>query len=148
MQSQNNERQIKLIKKLIWLYFLLLIFEGSLRKWLLPQFSDLLLVVRDPVVIAIYFAAVKAKVFPETPISLPSPSSASSSALVSVLVLMPYVPIRAMVLITGYGFRCNFLHLPLIFVMARVLDRDDLKNLGRWILLGMIPMALLMAFQF
>ncbi|MEY2484085.1 MAG: hypothetical protein QOK24_2613 [Verrucomicrobiota bacterium] len=148
MQSQNNERPIKLIKKLIWLYFLLLIFEGSFRKWLLPQFSDLLLVVRDPVVIAIYFAAVKAKVFPRTAYITSLAIIGFLSALVSVLVLMPYVPLRAMVLITGYGFRCNFLHLPLIFIMARVLDRDDLKNLGRWILLGMIPMALLMAFQF
>ena len=52
------------IKRLIWLYFFLLIFEGTFRKWILPQFSDVLLVVRDPVVLAIYFFAIKARVFP------------------------------------------------------------------------------------
>ncbi len=38
-----------LLKKLFWAYFLLLIFEGALRKWILPQFSAPLLLVRDPI---------------------------------------------------------------------------------------------------
>jgi deoxyadenosine/deoxycytidine kinase len=39
------------------LYFGLLLVEGALRKWLLPQLSDPLLVIRDPVVLLIYLQA-------------------------------------------------------------------------------------------
>ena len=35
--------ELTLIKKLIWLYFLLLLFEGALRKWFLPGLSQGLL---------------------------------------------------------------------------------------------------------
>lgn len=62
--------------------------------------------------------------------------------------LQPYLPPSVLVLVIGYGFRCNFLHLPLIFVMAQVFDVEDVKRIGRWILLGMVPMAILMAMQF
>ena len=37
-----------LLKKLFWAYFLLLIFEGALRKWVMPQLSAPLLLIRDP----------------------------------------------------------------------------------------------------
>jgi hypothetical protein len=43
------------IKKLIWAYFLLLLFEGALRKWFLPGLSQGLLIIRDPIVIWIYY---------------------------------------------------------------------------------------------
>src|SRR5207244_13235648 len=39
-------------------------------------------------------------------------------------------------------------HLPLIFIFASVFDADDVRRIGWWILLGMIPMSLLMALQF
>ncbi|HEY4284826.1 MAG TPA: hypothetical protein VGM62_17320, partial [Chthoniobacterales bacterium] len=42
------------IRYLIWLYFWLLLVEGALRKWLLPDLSNPLLVIRDPVALAIY----------------------------------------------------------------------------------------------
>src|SRR5688500_14652822 len=44
--SQDDPNSI--LKKGIWLYFLLLIFEGALRKWVVPALSNPLLVVRDP----------------------------------------------------------------------------------------------------
>ena len=47
----------KMIKALIWLYVVLLIFEGALRKWVLPSLSDPLLIIRDPVAIGIYLMA-------------------------------------------------------------------------------------------
>ena len=48
------------IKVLIWLYIFLLIFEGALRKWFFPSLSDELLIVRDPVLLAIYGLAYRA----------------------------------------------------------------------------------------
>ncbi|MEP6686323.1 MAG: hypothetical protein ABJB22_06050, partial [Verrucomicrobiota bacterium] len=36
------------IRRLIWLYILLLVFEGAFRKWIVPQLSSPLLLIRDP----------------------------------------------------------------------------------------------------
>jgi hypothetical protein len=52
------------VRFLIWLYLWLLVFEGVFRKWVLPQFSAPLLLIRDPVVLLIYLAALRARIFP------------------------------------------------------------------------------------
>lgn len=148
MQSETNPRLIIHIKRLIWLYFFLLIFEGTFRKWILPQFSDVLLVVRDPVVLAIYFVALKARVFPRNGYILALGIIGILSWLVSLVVLEPYISLKPLILVTGFGFRSNFLHLPLIFIVGRVLDQDDVLTLGKWVLIGLIPMCVLLAIQF
>jgi hypothetical protein len=40
------------IQLLFWVYFWLIIFEGAIRKWLLPGLSTPLLVIRDPIAMA------------------------------------------------------------------------------------------------
>src|SRR3954462_9877479 len=107
MQSATNERTIKRLKWAIWAYFFLLIFEGVFRKWLLPQFSDVLLIVRDPVVLLIYLLAIKARVFPRNHWMVSLVVIAFLSSLVSIVVLEPYLPVRPLVLVTGFGFRSN-----------------------------------------
>ena len=148
MQSETDKRSITQIKRLIWLYFFLLIFEGTLRKWILPRFSDVLLVVRDPVVLAIYFFAIKARVFPRNRYVLALGIIGVLSWLVSLVVLEPYLPLKPLLLVTGFGFRSNFLHLPLIFVIGKVFDHDEVLKLGKWVVIGLIPMAVLLAVQF
>jgi hypothetical protein len=136
------------IRRLIYLYLFLLITEGALRKWIVPQFSNPLLLVRDPVVLAIYFLAWRARVFPRNAFISSLAVLGILSWMVSIFVLDPYLPISRILLVTAYGFRSNFLHLPLIFIFATVFDADDVRKIGWWILLGMIPMTLLMALQF
>jgi hypothetical protein len=148
MQSATNDKVLTNLKRCIWLYFALLIFEGTLRKWLLPQFSDVLLVIRDPVVLVIYMLAIKARLFPRNNYMLTLGIIAILSWLVSLVVLEPYLSLKPLILVTGFGFRSNFLHLPLIFVIGRALDADDVKKLGRWVLIGSLPMAVLLAVQF
>jgi hypothetical protein len=148
MQSATNQRVRTRLKWAIWFYFFLLIFEGVFRKWLLPQFSDVLLVVRDPVVLVIFMLAIKARLFPRNGWIVSLTIIGLLSWLVALLVLEPYLPVKPLFLVTGFGFRCNFLHLPLIFVMGRALDVEDVKWLGRWLLIGLLPMCLLLAVQF
>src|SRR5438445_357538 len=136
------------IRRLIYLYLILLIFEGVLRKWIVPQFSNPLLVVRDPVVLAIYFLAWRARLFPRNAFVISLAIIGILSWITSIFVLDPYVPMSSILLVTAYGFRSNFLHFPLIFIFASVFDADDVRKIGWWILLGMIPMRLLMALQF
>ena len=148
MQSATEQSSFTHLKRLIWLYFWLLIFEGTFRKWILPQYSDVLLVIRDPVVLAIYALALKAKVFPRNGWVLSLGIIGILSWLVALVVLEPYLSLKPLILVSGFGFRSNFLHLPLIFVIGKVLDLDDIKKLGWWILVGLIPMCVLLAVQF
>src|SRR4029077_10283716 len=136
------------VRQLIWLYFWLLLTEGALRKWIVPQLSNPLLVVRDPVALAIYFYAIRARVFPRNAYVISLLVIGVLSLAVSVAVLYPYLPLKPILEITLYGFRSNFFHLPLIFVMANVMDEEEVKKIGWWILLLMIPMGLIMVAQF
>jgi hypothetical protein len=148
MQSATNQRVLIHLKRWIWIYFVLLIFEGSLRKWILPKYSDVLLVIRDPVVLVIYVLAIKARLFPRNLWTLTLGIIGGLSWLTSLVVLEPYLPLKQIFLVTTFGFRCNFLHLPLVFVIGRAFDAQDVKKLGYWMLIGLLPMALLLAFQF
>ena len=64
MVSKSAATDYAFIKKLIWAYFILLLFEGALRKWFLPGLSQGLLIIRDPIVIWIYYLAYVQGVFP------------------------------------------------------------------------------------
>ena len=44
---------LKVLRWLIWTYFWLLLFEGGLRKWIVPSLANPLLIIRDPVLFAI-----------------------------------------------------------------------------------------------
>ena len=133
------------LKRLLWLYFALLIIEGALRKWVLPQYSGPLLIVRDPVVLLIYFRAHRDGLFRRSPfLSALSVLAVASLFLLVVQSLMLKIPATVL----AYGFRTDFLHLPLIFLIPSILGKDDLLRLGKWVLLAAIPMALLMAYQF
>jgi hypothetical protein len=134
-----------LTRRLIFLYCFLWIVEGSLRKWVLPGLSMPLLVVRDPVVLAIYFFAARAQVFPS--------NSWLNSLFAIALLIMAQAAIHVA---TGsvtwdvalYGFRCYVLHLPLIWLIPSVLGRKEMITLGKWTLYLALPMAMLMVAQF
>ena len=133
---------IKSIKLLIWVYLILLVLEGALRKWILPSLSSPLLIVRDPVVAMIYALALAKGVFPHSRFVICTAILAAASVLVSFLggCDQPVVIL--------YGLRINYLHIPLIFVMAEVLTRKDVERLGIMLLLLAIPNTLLMIQQF
>lgn len=137
-----------MVRRLIWLYFWLLIIEGALRKWVVPGLSNPLLLVRDPVLIAIYFFAIPAKVFPRNGWTVAFFVIGFLSLFTSFVQLWLYLPPKVIALVAGYGFRSNFLHLPLIFVMAKVLRPEDVKKFGWWTLIVIVPMAALMVLQF
>lgn len=144
----DEARTIRNIRRLIWLYLFLLIFEGVLRKWILPQLSAPLLIIRDPVAVMIYLLAIRARIFPFNTFVVSLIIIALLSWAAGIIVLAPFVAMKTVLLITAYGVRSDFLHLPLIFIFPAVLDLEDVKRIGKWTIYGMIPMALLMAAQF
>ena len=130
------------LKKGVWIYFILLIFEGALRKWFLPGLSTPLLIIRDPVAMWLIFTAWREKLLPST---------AYLSVMVGVAL---FSMLTAMVIGHGnlfvaiYGARILLLHFPLIFVIGRVFNRDDVIQLGKVTLWITIPMTVLLVLQF
>ncbi len=131
-----------MLKALIWLYIVLLIFEGSLRKWVLPGLAEPLLIVRDPVVLLIYAIALGKGWFPKNGFMLVLAGLSVASVAAS------FLAGQGNLIILGYGLRTNYLHFPLIWVMATVLDRRDVEHIGIGLLLLAIPMTALMVVQF
>ncbi len=140
--ARDHAPSMRVLLWLIWTYLGLLLIEGSLRKWLVPSLANPLLIIRDPVVIAIYALAFARGIFPLNRFVI-------ALAVVGVLCLSAsLVGPHSNLGVNLFGWRCNILHLPLIYVMARVLDFDAVKRAGRWILLLAVPMTVLMVWQF
>ena len=128
-------------KRLIWLYLLLLILEGVLRKWVVPSLSAPLLIIRDPLVVLIYLTAFMGQ------------RLVMSGALLWLLVMALLSVVFATLaggdpIVMVYGLRINYLHVPLVFLMADLLTREDVQRLGRAILLLTLPIGLLMVLQY
>jgi hypothetical protein len=135
------QASVRPIRILLWLYVALLIGEGALRKWFLPHLSGPLLIVRDPVLMAMYAMALAEGIFP-------------FNRFVGTTILLAGLSFFCSLCVFGhlgiilYGVRTNFLHLPLIFLLPKIFNREDVTRLARWFLLCLIPMTLLVAWQF
>lgn len=138
-------RGTPVLRRLVWLYFILLLAEGALRKWVLPQYSAPLLVVRDPVAILIYLLAHQQKIVPQHRLFGFFAFQAVAGLL---LVISQYVVLGLQPFVLFYGYRTAFLHLPLIFVLPHIFGRADVVRLGKFVVVCAIPMAVLMAYQF
>ena len=141
--SQAVASDYAFIKKLIWAYFLLLLFEGALRKWFLPGLSQGLLIIRDPIVIWIYYLCYARGIFP-----LNNQYLQRCFQWVALSAVLSLVVNQAHPLTIVYGARTNLLHFPLIFIMARVLNWNDVINFGKAFLFLALPMTWVVAQQF
>jgi hypothetical protein len=131
----------KFIRWGIWAYLILLVFEGSLRKWVLPGAADLLLVVRDPVVLGVYILVIMEGRFPRNGFVMFAIALAIGSTVFA------FLGGHGNIWVTAYGVRTNYFHVPFIWVMAEYLDRRDVRRMGYAILAIAIPMTILMVFQ-
>lgn len=136
---KSYEKQLRI---LVWAYIFLLVFEGALRKWFLPGFSNALILARDPVVLLAYVIAFTHGVFPK------------NRYVISGLIIVGLSFIATMLFghknlfISAYGFRANILHFPFAFIIANVLYRNDVIKLGKWWLFCTIGMTVLICLQF
>ncbi len=127
---------------MIWMYFILIILEGPLRKWILPGLANQLLLVRDPVLLAIYAIAISTGAFHGNWITW------VLGGVGAITTALAVVAGHGNIGVALYGLDANFLHLPLVFVIGGVMDKRDVLKAGKWILYLTIPMAVLMAIQF
>jgi hypothetical protein len=130
------------LKRGIWAYFLLLIFEGALRKWILPGLATPLLIIRDPIAIWLILAAWNRGLFP-------------SNIYLRAIILIGIIGIftatllgHGNLLVALFGARILLLHFPLIFIIGRIFDRDDVIQMGKATIWIALPMVIIIAMQF
>jgi len=132
----------KHLRQLLWLYFWLLIFEGALRKWVLPGLSSPLLLVRDPVaMLALWWG-------------LPLLRNRRWQVWVNSLFVIGLIAFLLAVTVGHgdiptalYGSRILLVQIPLIFIYASIFDRTDVIRFA-WALAWLaIPMTVLMVIQ-
>lgn len=137
--SQNAN---KLLKRGIWAYFLLIIFEGALRKWFLPSLATPLLIIRDPIAIWLIYISYRRGLV-------------ASNIYLNGILLIGLVSIYTAIFIGHgnffvalYGARILLFHFPLIFVIGKVFSRKDIIKVGKVTLYIAIPMVILITLQF
>jgi hypothetical protein len=130
------------LRTLIWIYLVLLIFEGALRKWIIPALDAPLLVIRDPLVIWIYFQAARNRLSFQSPFFAPNLWLGIATAAVATLFG------NGNIFVTIYGVRTDFLQIPLIFLIPQILHREDVIAMGKFLLYVSIPFTALVIFQF
>ena len=136
--------KMSMLKKLFWVYFLLLIFEGALRKWVLPQLSGPLLVVRDPIGLLIIWEAYRTQKWPREW----SAVIGVLSALMLALGLLQLVIADNQWFIALYGLRSYLLPFPVALIMGSNLDEEDLRKFGNWTILLLLPLTALEIAQY
>lgn len=140
--SLSQQKSLKRIKFAIWVYLFLLIFEGALRKWVLPGLSQPLLVVRDPVAMYILFQALYSGLY-------------YFNIWIKIGYLLTLISLSLTMLVGHgnlivaiYGCRMMLLHFPLIFIIGHFLNNGDVLKMGKWLIYISIPMTILVALQF
>jgi hypothetical protein len=143
------ERARRRVVRLIFVIYLLAIFEGSLRKWVVPQFSQYVFFIRDPVLIVVYALATRHGLWPKGQAFF-----TVSLWMCGVGVLLGALqgafggPSELRLILGIYGWRAYFLYVPLAFLVGAQFRREDVLRLFRLTLVLAIPIAVLVTVQF
>lgn len=137
-----NEHLIRYLKIGVWLYFYLLIFEGALRKWVLPGLAEPLLLIRDPLAILIIFLALRYHIWK------PNLYVVLMWGITVLAFSLTFLVGHGNLLVAIYGLRITAFHFPLIFIFGCVLNKEDVIKIGKHMLWLTIGMSVLVALQF
>ncbi|MDE5417558.1 hypothetical protein L3049_06010 [Labilibaculum sp. DW002] len=140
--EQKKSAQLSSLKKGIWLYFFLLIFEGALRKWFLPGLATPLLIVRDPLAVWMLLKAWEKGLFKLNFYILIMWICAGVAFVIAMLFG------HRNLFVAIFGVRILLFHFPLMFVIGKVFSRDDVIKMGKICLYIAIPMLILIGLQF
>lgn len=141
-RPQPSETSSRWLRWGIWAYFLFLIFEGALRKWVLPGLATPLLIIRDPLALALVVRAAVDGI-------LPFNRYVTGVAIIGFLgVLTAQTMGHGNIIVSLFGVRILLVHFPLMFVIGAVFTREDVVRVGKATMLIAIPMTVLLGLQF
>jgi hypothetical protein len=144
-----SERTRRRIVGLVFVIYGLLIFEGSLRKWVLPQLQQIFFFSRIPFVLFLYGLVLSRGRWPRSNVPL-------AAAYVLAMIAACIIPIQMLVgryslaygLLAGYGWTMYFLYIPIVFVIGDNFRKPDIDRLIRFTFYVAILSAPLVVAQF
>lgn len=138
----------RVIENLVLVLFWLLIFEGSLRKWMLPEYSRWLFFVRDPFLLVLYWHALRVQALRNAGPLLWVGLGFAVVAFVAAFAQSISFNDPRMVPLLIYGWRQYFLYLPLPFVIAATFNRESLLRFARHAIVAVVLTAPLVFVQY
>lgn len=139
-ETNHTEMRRQAIVRLVGLLFVLLIFEGALRKWVMPQLANPLLFIRDPFLLVIYYMAVgQNRIVNRDLLFFGLGISLILVVLAALQIALDFIP----AIVGGYGLRNYVLYLPLPFVMYSNLTGEDVERLLLRLLKISVPLGAL-----
>ncbi len=147
--SPARARARRRVVQLVLAIYLLAIVEGALRKWVLPQYSQYIYFIRDPILLWAYVLATLHALWPRR-----NPFFATAIGMAGFGVVLPVIQAalgefsETRLLLAVYGWRSYFLYLPLAFLVGAQFHRADVLRLLRWTLWLAAPVGLLVMAQF
>ena len=129
--------------------FLLVVVEGALRKWFLPQFSDLLYFLKDLVLLGAYLRFFFfSKAAPK--LSLPSYYIKFFLLLSAAwCIFQVFNPSLGSPIVGLFGLRGYLFYMPLMWLIPNLFEtEEELYKALRWYLLLVIPVGILGIIQF
>ncbi len=140
-----RETRRRFVVKAVFFIFILSLVEGPLRKWLLPQYAQILTLLRDPFALALYaYCFVHGFILTRGIAALWLWFAFFSSMLGLWQYQSAGLPIWGWML----GVRTYWLYMPLAFIVASTFTRRDIHSFIRLNLWIAMPYALLVAAQY
>ncbi|WP_269241701.1 hypothetical protein [Flavobacterium limnophilum] len=141
MNSFARKVNYKFYKKLIWLYILLLVFEGAFRKWFLPSLSDIFLVIRDPIVVYFVVLGLRNRWIKS--------SYAIAMMMISIITFFLTLLLgHQNIFLAIYGCRITMFYFPFMFVVGKILNYEDIVKIGKFFLQISFLMTIIIIIQY
>ena len=139
----------RIVGMVLFIYVLLIV-EGVLRKWVLPEFGQVLFFVRDPFVLAVYAMALVSGHWPRSSLwlTLALLLALLTSVLAILQVALGVGNPQAPMLFAAYGLRNYFFYIPLAFIIADTFRAEDLQRMAVITFALVILSAVLVVLQF
>ena len=149
LHAAGAERGRRQVVTLVFLIYLLAIFEGSLRKWVLPQYSQYIFFIRDPLLVMAYALAWRHGLWPRGQMLFTATLwMAGLGVLLGALQAVSGPPSELRLMLGVYGWRAYFLYVPLAFLVGRVFSPQDVLRLCKLTLWLAVPIGALVMAQF
>ena len=143
--TSKSEKYRRHLSNVLLVIYFLVIFEGVLRKWVLPSFSSAIYFIKDPIVIYVLIVSLRFGFFSKNLISTYFIFVAATFFLVVTAFLLNN---PEAFIIYGYGIRNYLLYFPLVFVASKVLKLEDVYRFARLTLYSAIPICILVFIQY
>lgn len=125
------------------------VIEGGLRKWVLPQASELIYFLKDGILLGAYLGYFLQNGFPQRPLARHSAFAGLLGAVAFVVMLEILNPALGSILVGLLGAKAYLFYVPLCLILPKLfVSVEQLRTYLQWFLLLCIPVGSLGVVQF